>query len=242
MEISCADEEDWGEPLFVGSAIYAAFGEAASISISALYGNTPAEPQGALVVPGMYEVRLTVDGKEYKQPLEVVLDPRVATSRAALEHQFELERRATDMVTATYGLYRQATVLREAIAGGEKKLENQDADSVAALKDFDAKVVRLLGSEGRGGGSLAGKPKPTFPLLNGGFGSLATTVDGADSDPTPAMETAYNDHCHDLVAVTAGWNDLVRDDLPSLNDKLAKQKLSALPASPITANCEPLPK
>jgi hypothetical protein len=212
-------------------------------AISALYGNTPAEPQGAEVVPGMYEVRLTVDGKQYKQPLEVVLDPRVATSKAALERQFELERRATDMVTATYGLYRQATVLREAIAGGEKKLQNQDADSVAALKEFDTKVVRLLGAEGRGGGApLGGRAKPTFTLLNGEFGSLATMVDSADSEPTPAMETAYSDYCHDLVAVTTGWNDLVQNDLPLLNDKLAKQKLSALPALPVTSKCQPLPK
>ena len=61
------------------------------------------------------------------------------------------------MVTATYDFYHQVTVLREAIAGGEKKLQNQDADSVAALKDFDVKVVRLLGSEGRGGGGPGGK-------------------------------------------------------------------------------------
>ena len=50
-------------------------------AISAMYGNTPAEPLGRLVVPGMYEVRLTVDGKTYKQPLEVALDPRVQRRR-----------------------------------------------------------------------------------------------------------------------------------------------------------------
>ena len=39
--------------------------------ISALYERTHAEPQGPFVVPGKYEVRLTVDGKTYKQPLTV---------------------------------------------------------------------------------------------------------------------------------------------------------------------------
>ena len=88
----------------------------------------------------------------------------------------------------------------------------------------------------------AGRPKPTFGALNGDFGSLATMVDSADSEPTPAMEAAYNEYCRDLVTVTTGWNDLVQNDLPSLNDKLAKQKLSALPALPVTSKCQPLPK
>src|SRR6202040_3137588 len=38
--------------------------------ISALYGNTPGEPLGALALPGKYEVRLTVNGRTLKQPLE----------------------------------------------------------------------------------------------------------------------------------------------------------------------------
>lgn len=212
-------------------------------AISAMYGNTPAEPQGALVTPGLYEVRLTVGGKQYKQPLEVVIDPRIAVSKDALARQFELERKTTDMVTLTYNYYHQAIALREAITGAEKKLQNQDAESVAALKEFDQKVLRLQGAEGRGGGPpAAGRTKPTFALLNGEFGSLATTVDSADSDPTPVMDATFGDYCRDLLNVTTSWNQLVKQELPTLNDTLAKQKMSALPAGTIGGPTQcPLP-
>jgi hypothetical protein len=208
--------------------------------ISAIYEATPAEPQGALVVPGTYEVRLTVDAKTYRQPVQVVLDPRVSASQAALEQQLTLERKTTDMVTLTYGLYHYALALREAVEGDQKKLENQDPATVAALKAFNTKLGAIQGAEGRGfgGGAPGGaRPKPTFTSLNGEFGSLATVIDSADTGPTPAMESSFNDYSHDLQTDITAWNDLLKSDLPALNDMLAKQKLSALPAAPIA----PLP-
>ena len=203
-------------------------------AISAMYGGTPGDPLGALVVPGTYEVRLTVAGKTYKQPLQVAIDPRVTVPQEALERQFALAHNATDATSITYGFHHQATVLREAIAGDAKKVQG-DPDTAAALKDFDAKVVRLQGAEGgRGGGAPgAGRARPTFAALNGQFGSLATVVDSADSDPTPAMQSAYGDYCRGLLTVAASWNDLIQHDLPAVNEKLSKQKLSALPASAI---------
>jgi hypothetical protein len=68
-------------------------------------------------------------------------------------------------------------------------------------------------------------------------------VDSADSEPTPAMEAAYNEYCRDLVTATTSWNDLVKQDVPALNEKLATQKMSALPAAPISvpAQCMSAP-
>jgi photosystem II stability/assembly factor-like uncharacterized protein len=207
-------------------------------AISALYQNTPADPQGALVVPGVYEVRLTVDGKVYKRPLEVTLDPRVQVTADGLERQVELDRKAAAVVTASYGFYHQALVLREAIAGDEKKLQGQDEEMVKALREFDMKVVRLQGTEGRGGPPGAGRQAPNFMGVNSQMGSLATVVDSADSEPTPAMEGAFHDYCHDLGAVTDKWNGLVKQDMPALNEELAKQKLSALPAAELAIPSE----
>jgi hypothetical protein len=198
-------------------------------NIAAVYGATPGDPLGALVVPGTYEVRLTVGGKVYRQPLEVALDPRVHTSQEALEQQLALDLKATDLTSATYAMVHQATMVREAIAADMKKL--QDAEAVEALKAFDAKVVRLAGAEGgRGGGGAPGaRPRATLTGLNGEFGSLATVIDSADSEPTPAMRLALHTSCTALDSVASGWNDLVKGELPALNAKLAGQKLSALP-------------
>ncbi len=203
--------------------------------ISALYGNTLGEPLGALAVPGRYEVRLTVDGRQYKQPLEVGMDPRVDVSTTALEQQFEMEKKVIELVAMSYEFHHRAALLREAAAVDEKKLGGAAATgpALAALRDFDGKAAKLEGSEG--GDRSFGKPKPTFSLMNRELGSLATAIDSADVAPTPAMQTAYEDYCRDLTGLATRWNELVQGDLPKVNQQLAAQRLAALPASPAAA-------
>lgn len=66
-----------------------------SYPISAIPGNTPAEPRGPIAVPGRYTVRLTVDGRSTEQPLVVKMDPRVTTPEEGLRRQFDLSMRIT---------------------------------------------------------------------------------------------------------------------------------------------------
>ncbi len=210
--------------------------------ISALYENTPGLPLGALALPGKYEVRLTVNGETFKQPLEVGMDPRVDVSATALAQEFEMERKVIDLVAASYEFHQQAGKLREKLADAQRKLEKQPEASatVTALKDFDQKAIKLQGVGGGGGGPRGGvKPKPTFALLNRELASLATTVDGQDAAPTPAMQTAFTDYCRDLAATVKGWNDLIQGVLAGLNDQLRKQSMTppATSALAVPAAC-----
>ena len=205
--------------------------------ISALYQDTPGEPLGALAVPGKYEVRLTVDGKTFKQPLDVVMDPRVDVSTTALVQELSLDKKLTDLVTASYKFFHQASEFRKVLASAQAELarQNEAGATLEAVKDLDQSALKIQGSENAGGGPGAGKPKPTFALLNRELGSLAATVDGADAAPTPAMQQAFEDYCRDLTTVTAKWNQLMTDDVPNLNAQLVKFHL-ALPASSIAAS------
>ena len=55
-------------------------------SIAAVWGeDTPLAPEGALVLPGDYDVVLTVDGHEFRQALTVKPDPRIHAARTELE-------------------------------------------------------------------------------------------------------------------------------------------------------------
>ncbi|HEY2015479.1 MAG TPA: hypothetical protein VGH38_18365, partial [Bryobacteraceae bacterium] len=200
--------------------------------ISALYGNTPALPLGALAAPGKYEVRLTVNGQTFRQPLEVGMDPRVDVADTALVQELAMEKKVIDLVAASYEAWHQASLMREALAVARKKV----GSDAAALEEFDKKALALQGAEGGFGGGGAGRgarQKPTFAGLNRNFGSLATTVDSSDAAPTPAMQTAYEDYCRDLTAAATSWNELIRTDLPAVNAELSKQRLAPLPAAPL---------
>jgi photosystem II stability/assembly factor-like uncharacterized protein len=224
-----------------------------SYPISALYHNTPAEPQGPLVLPGKYEVRLTVNGHTYRQSLAVEMDPRVRAAPADLAQELNLAQTALSDATFSYDLYHQATELRAALAKREADVPSADSgndgDTKAlrtALKDLDQKVSRLAGDEARGGGGGGGgggfgRPRATLGGLNGFFGDLGTIVDGADGAPTAPMRGAYHDYCKDLSTLLTQWSELVSHDVPAVNAELAKRNLAPLPAvSPAAANrrCE----
>jgi photosystem II stability/assembly factor-like uncharacterized protein len=63
-----------------------------SYPIAAVARNTPQAPQGMWVLPGAYQVRLTVGGRSFRQPVIVRMDPRVKTSVADLTVQFQLSK------------------------------------------------------------------------------------------------------------------------------------------------------
>jgi len=66
--------------------------DAFTYPIAAVPHNTPKEPQGVLVMPDVYQARLTVGPRIYRQPIVLKMDPRVKTTRADLQLQFKLSR------------------------------------------------------------------------------------------------------------------------------------------------------
>jgi photosystem II stability/assembly factor-like uncharacterized protein len=199
--------------------------------ISAVLHNTPADPRGPLVVPGKYEVRLTVAGRTYQQPLEVKLDPRVSVAQTDLVKQLELGKKLVKALAATYEGHQQVAALRKALADREKSL-GENAQAKAALAAVQALDKKAAGLEGGGGGRQffgPRHPKPSFALLNGEFGSLLTLLEGADMRPTQGMEIAHADYCKDLSTVQSEWNALVKADLAAVNEKL--RAASAQPVS-----------
>ncbi len=58
--------------------------------ISAIYRETPPEPQGPVALPGTYTIRLTAGGRTYSRTLEVKMDPRVTSTPAQLAAQSRL--------------------------------------------------------------------------------------------------------------------------------------------------------
>ncbi|HEX7613677.1 MAG TPA: glycoside hydrolase [Thermoanaerobaculia bacterium] len=61
--------------------------------ISAVPGRTPKEPEGPLVLPGVYTAALTVDGTTQTRPLTVAIDPRLKATAADLAAQGAAARR-----------------------------------------------------------------------------------------------------------------------------------------------------
>ena len=61
-----------------------------SYPMSAIYKNTAPAPTSPWVMPGLYTIKLTVDGKQFTQTLKIKMDPRVKTSMKDLQLQHDL--------------------------------------------------------------------------------------------------------------------------------------------------------
>ena len=104
--------------LRLGSALRAAAVDRVSYPIAATYRNTPRVPRGAFVLPGTYQVRLTVGERVLRQAVVVRMDPRVRTSTADLTLQLKLSK-AVDGAIRRLAAARADVTKRAASATGD---------------------------------------------------------------------------------------------------------------------------
>ena len=97
------------------------------LPISAVPHDTPRVPEGPLVVPGRYTVRVDVDGTILEQPLEIAMDPRVTISSGALQEQYALSRRLVALMNGSYERAMAAAKAGNAKAEGTATMTNDQA-------------------------------------------------------------------------------------------------------------------
>jgi photosystem II stability/assembly factor-like uncharacterized protein len=173
-------------------------------SISAVAGRgTVMEPQGPLALPGAYTVRLTAGGRSSEQSLDLVLDPRVHVSDAALRDQLALALQIRDALTQRVRIAgeagRAAARLDSLLATG--KLQRGPAS--------DARRLRVAVQE-----VLSGLPD--------GLSSLETAVQSADRAPPAQVREAFEEEAAALARQRARWDALRSRELPALHARLGK--------------------
>jgi photosystem II stability/assembly factor-like uncharacterized protein len=195
--------------------------------IAAIVGSTPLPPQGPLVLPGKYDVRLKAGGQVFRQPLEVKMDPRVAAVRNELQSSLELQLKISGLLGKNFDAHQQAKGLRERLADLMKR-PKEDPVAVAASV-LDAKVAELAGEAT----PILETPKTaSFNAVNDMLTALIALVDGADFAPSEESFAAYRRICKGANEAFAAWQELKNKDVAALNTLLAKGALAALPEIP----------
>jgi photosystem II stability/assembly factor-like uncharacterized protein len=78
-------------------------------SIAAIMGeDTPVDPDGPLVPPGTYSVRLSAGGKRWTEPLTLKPDPRVKASPSDYSRQYEAARDAASLMDRSFSALEEA--------------------------------------------------------------------------------------------------------------------------------------
>ena len=186
-----------------------------------------------MVVPGQYEVRLTVGGQTLRQPITVKLDPRLNYSTAELQQQLELAQKIAAGMKATYDGYNQVAQLRTELADRLDRLQKsgKSQEALDAAKAADSKAQGLTD---------AGGPPAALGPMNRDLTRLMIAVGQSDSPPASEIVETFTGMCQDTKAALTRWNDLRSQDLVTLNGILAKAGVAAVTVpGPLTAtvNC-----
>ena len=168
-----------GPHRFVWDLHYRPLNVPASYPISAVAGNTAPTPTSPWVMPGVYTVRLKVNGKSYTQPLTVRMDPRVKTALADLQQQHDLAMRAYRGWDSAMAAFDGVRTLRAEIAKKRTGLGD------SALSSLDRRLAALEGSERRGPrGRVTMSGNVSFSQLQGQYATVLSILEDADLAPT----------------------------------------------------------
>jgi photosystem II stability/assembly factor-like uncharacterized protein len=197
----------------------------------AIKGETPrTQPVGPIVVPGTYEVRLTVDGKTYTRELAIKNDPRMSVPQDALEAQLAFERRMMAGMTASYDSFQQIDRLISALDADEARVKGK-TDSAKIISAADA--VKKKVSE------LANGREHSLGLANRDLARHLEDMEFGDLRPTPSDLAAGETDCKDIDTALAAFVQIREKDLPALNAELAKAHLDPItvPEMPTDPAC-----
>jgi len=183
--------------------------EAYDYTIAAIAGHgTVEDPQGPLVLPGHYTVKLTVDGRTLTRPLSVVMDPRVPVTDAALRAQLGLALDIWNAMGDALALSRTARSVAHRL--DELPVASLDPATADTARALQGRVERLV--DALGAGDLAG---------------LEDAVTGADREPTAQDHAVFAELAARLTRRHAEWDALVRD-LGRLNGRLARRHVAEI--------------
>ncbi len=183
--------------------------------IAAVAGNTAPSPTSPWVMPGAYAIRLTVAGRSQTQPLTVVMDPRVKTSRADLERQFALSRQMYEGVVTAQAALKELRALRAQVKDRQGRGQGAAAEALAAL---DKDLAALEGTAGGfGPGGPGGGAPDTLAGISGACSQLMNLLQGADEPPTSQAAAAVAERAKQLAAVIERWKALDTKGRATLN-------------------------
>jgi len=198
-------------------------------------GETTAGPHGPQVIPGVYTLKLTVDGKVYTREVTVMNDPRVGESpkvMAELRSQNDLTMLAYHGMQQSYDGNHEVDAVKSQLASLMQS--NLPSDVASQAKALDASLTKIGGAAPAPGSFFRRQaPKPgemhSFMMLNDDYNTMVSMMQvGLDMAPTPTQIATWDSDCNDYNRTLAAWKTMQKQDIASFNAVLAKDNLQQL--------------
>ncbi|MDE3073064.1 MAG: hypothetical protein KGJ63_10050, partial [Pseudomonadota bacterium] len=196
-------------------------------SIAATWdADTPVTPEGPLALPGDYQLVLQVDGKSYRAPLRLTMDPRAHADPAALAAGLAFSRDIGATLQRVWQGYAEIHAVRGQLDARERTLGRKAGAGavrqalLAAVEALRRKTDPLVGGSGEATSNLR--------AINDTLTDIATDVEGADRAPTDGQRQAYAEYQASADKALRQWRTIRAMDLPRLNQQLLAAGLKAV--------------
>ena len=192
-------------------------------------------PRGPKVVPGIYAVKLTVDGKPQTQPIKVIMDPRSPASSEILQQQLQLGQQIFAETLEARRALAEIASLRKQLAALDQKVGEKDSAIKSALMNAQTEISKI-----------ETQPAPTPGRTTGlqdAFADMASALRVVESGDraVPSQAIAVYDESNQRVkAAIAQWNEFKTTKVPRLNQKLAAANLAPIAVSEIEQEVQSL--
>ncbi|HLN98522.1 MAG TPA: hypothetical protein VK208_08685 [Pyrinomonadaceae bacterium] len=199
------------------------------------------EMRGPRVAPGMYQVKLTVDGKTTSENFLVKPDPRLSTSAADYAKQFELGLKIRDKVTETHNAIIQIRDVRKQVDDLLKRVAGQPGykvinDAATTLKKNLASVEESLYQTK----NQSSQDPLNYPIrLNNKLAALAGVVQSADTAPTDQSYAVYDELVVQIDAQLAKLAEIMKTEVPAFNQLVRDQNIPAITVKPAAGTTPP---
>jgi photosystem II stability/assembly factor-like uncharacterized protein len=171
-------------------------------------------PRGPRVAPGIYSVKLTVDGQTFIQSLKVEMDPRSHAAQAELDQQQRLGLEIFGEAHRVRRVLAEIAAVKKHLGEVKPQLAGKNPELLAQVTNLETAIATLeKGSQ---------PPVATMGLetASTGLASALRVVESSDrAVPSQAIEL-YQQSAEAAKAGIAEWTKLKSTQLIQLNDAL----------------------
>jgi photosystem II stability/assembly factor-like uncharacterized protein len=195
-----------------------------------------ATTNGPAVPPGTYTVRLTADGRQQTQPIEVRRNPLFTdVSDADLQAQYDLAIQIRDKVSeANNAVIEIRRIKREA---ADRMAKNADAKLKAVggtlttnLSDVEDDIYQVK--------NQSGQDPLNFPIkINNRLANLLRVVTSGDGRPIANAPVLFTEYTRQLEVQTGRLQVVINRDLAAFNNELRRLRLDPITCAPNTPGC-----
>jgi photosystem II stability/assembly factor-like uncharacterized protein len=180
-------------------------------------------PSGPKVIPGTYQVRLTVDGQSQTQTLDIIMDPRSPATPQVLAQQFQLGKQIFDETIEARRAIAEISSVQKQLAEAQQKPAAQQAELKSALAAAQSRLGEIVTGTKNSQTQERGLQDAYKDLA-----SALRVVEGGDRTVPSQAIAVYRESSQPIKARIAEWVQFKKTKLPELNRQLRDANLAPI--------------